>query len=143
MLDRASSMFGHEYIRRRSQKARPPPDTSAIRDLPCRFICTQELDSMNTIAARPCLDVLMLASRLALEHQEGLEALMKDLVRGEGCREKGESLVAVGSLRALAEALQGLLGSVGQEGGGGACGPGNTTEAVTGQKRKVRSGRMS
>jgi hypothetical protein len=122
---------------------RPLPFCILPNSLP--FSHTQESHRIimaNITAARPCLDVLMLASRLTLEHRAGLAELVEGMVRGEGCREEGEGVVAVESLRALAGALSDLLAGVGEEGGGeqtlGA--PAMKTSEAEGSRKKKKVG---
>jgi hypothetical protein len=96
------------------------------------------------MVARPCLDVLLLASRLALEHKGSLAELVTAMVvRGEGCREEGEGVVALESLRALVGAVLEVVEAVEQAGGeGDASGAASAgaVEAPSGQgstRRKV------
>jgi hypothetical protein len=99
------------------------------------------MDAM--MVARPCLDVLLLASRLALEHKGGLAELVTAMVvRGEGSREEGEGVVALESLRALVGAVVEVVEAVGQAGGEGVGASGaasaGAVEAPWGQSSKRR-----
>lgn len=67
------------------------------------------MDYSGAAAAAPVLDMLMLASKLAVEHQAGLTRLVGQLVGAGGGGTSHDPAMVLGSLRALCGALAEVL----------------------------------
>jgi hypothetical protein len=80
---------------------------------------------MEAAIARPCLDVLLLAARLTLEHKAGLTELVRGMMRSGTGDGGAVGLGATGAsepldvLKAMAEAVLEMVGEGGHEEGGG------------------------